>query len=282
MLLTILDDTDTAASSFGSFFESITSGMGDFGLKLVGGIAALIIGLWLVRLVIKAISKAFEKKEMDVSLRPFLITLIAFSLKALLFITIAGIIGVPTASFAALIAGVGIAIGAAFNGSLGHLAAGVMILIFKPFRVGDLIEIDGTLGTVKEISVFVTVLETFQNKTEIIPDGTITDGQITNITKKGNLRVDMPFNIRYGSDIKAAQKIMVDVMKADPNVMETNAPTVVVNSLSDSSVELLALPFTEVEHYFDVYWGTRQAILEALVAAGYEAPFAQRVVTMKS
>ncbi|MCH2225694.1 MAG: mechanosensitive ion channel [Crocinitomicaceae bacterium] len=282
MGLLILDAANSATGSLSSFLNSISSGIGDWGLKLIGGIAALIIGLWLVRIIIKAVSKAFDRKEMDASLRPFLITLIAFSLKILLFISIAGIIGVPTASFAALIAGVGVAIGAAFNGSLGHLASGVMILIFKPFKVGDLIEVDGTLGTVKEISVFVTILETFQNKTEIIPNGTITDGKITNITAKGNLRVDMSFNIRYGSDIQKAQQIMIDVMKADKNIMSSVEPTVVVNSLSDSSVELLALPYTEVDNYFDVYWGTRQSLLEALGKAGYEAPFAQRVVTMKS
>lgn len=282
MGLLIVEATNAVSGSLGNFLNSISSGIGDWGLKLVGGIASLFIGLWLIRIVMKGIGKAFDRKEMDASLRPFLLTLIAFSLKILLFITIAGIIGVPTASFAALIAGVGIAIGAAFNGSLGHLASGVMILIFRPFKIGDLIEVDGTLGIVKEISVFVTILETFQNKTEIIPNGTITDGKITNVTAKGNLRVDMPFNIRYGSDIAKAQQIMIDVMKADKNVMSSVEPTVVVNSLSDSSIELLALPYAEVDNYFDVFWGTRQAVLEALVSNGYEAPFAQRVVTMKS
>jgi len=200
----------------------------------------------------------------------------------LLFISIAGIIGVPTTSFAALLAGAGLAIGAAFNGSLGHLASGVMILIFRPFRVGDLIQVDGTLGTVKEISVFVTVLETFQNKTEIIPNSTITDGTITNITKKGNLRVDMPFNIRYGADVNKAKEVITKAMTEDNAVMKEMAPSVVVNALSDSSIELLALPYATVENYWNVYWGTREKILLALGDAGFEAPHAQRIVTMKS
>lgn len=271
---------NTVTDSLGTFLSSISSGIGDWGLKLIGGIAALIIGLWLVRLVMKGVGKAFDRKEIDVSLKPFLIALIGFTLKVLLFISIAGIVGVPTASFAALIAGVGVAIGAAFNGSLGHLASGVMILIFKPFKVGDLIEVDGTLGIVEEISVFVTVLKTFQNTTEILPNGSITDGKVTNITTKGDLRIDMPFNIRYGSDIKKAQEIILEVMKADKNILESPAPAVVVNSLGGSSIELLALPQSNVENYWDVYWGTRQAILEALVAAGFEAPYEQRVVTM--
>jgi len=271
---------DTVSSSLGNFMNSIMGGMGDWGLKLMGGIAALIIGLWLVRMVMKAVGKAFDVKKIDDTLKPFLLTIIAFALKFLLFISIAGIIGIPTASFAALIAGIGVAIGAAFNGSLGHLASGVMLLIFRPFKVGDLIEVSGTLGTVKEISVFVTILETFQNKTEIIPNGTITANKITNITQKGNLRVDMSFNIRYGADVKKAKEIMTQAMKSDPNVMQDPAPVVVVNSLGDSSIELVALPYSTVDNYWNVFWGTKENVLLALGEAGFDAPHPQRVVTM--
>ena len=218
---------------------------------------------------------------MDATLKPFLLTVIGFGLKALLFITIAGIVGIPTASFAALIAGVGIAIGAAFNGSLGHLASGVMLLIFRPFKVGDLIETNGTLGFVKEISVFVTVLETFQNKTEIIPNGAVTANKITNYTTIGNLRVDMPFSIRYGADIEKAKAIVLDVLKGDGQVLQDPAPRVAVNSLNQSAVELVALPYSSVEGYWDVYWVTRQRIVEALGNAGFQAPYQQTVVTMK-
>ena len=157
-----------------------------------------------------------------------MVTLINFLLKVLLFISIAGI---PTATFAALLAAVGLAIGGAFNGSLGHMAAGVMLLVFRQFKVRGLIETDGRLGFVKEISVFVTVLETFQNKTEIIPNGTITSGTITNLSTIGHLRVDMPFGIQYGADIKAAKKIVEDVLKADNKVMNDPAPRVAVNNL---------------------------------------------------
>ncbi len=263
------------------FFETISTGVGDWGLKLVGGLAALVIGLWIIRMVIKGIAKVFDRSKIDKTLRPFLLTLIGFSLKALLFISIAGIVGIPTASFAALIAGVGIAIGAAFNGSLGHLASGVMLLIFRPFKVGDLIETAGTLGFVKEISVFVTELETFQNKTEIIPNGTITAGRITNYSSIGNLRVDMLFAIRYGADVEAAKKIVMDVLQKDENVLQDPAPRVGVNNLGESAIELVALPYSSVEGYWDVYWDTRQKIVEALGKAGYEAPLPQRIVTMQ-
>ncbi|HAS45334.1 MAG TPA: mechanosensitive ion channel protein [Microscillaceae bacterium] len=264
-----------------NFFNSISTGIGDWGLKLIGGLAALIVGLWIIRMVIKGIAQVFDRSKIDKTLRPFLLTLISFAFKALLFISIAGIVGIPTASFAALIAGVGIAIGAAFNGSLGHLASGVMLLIFRPFKVGDLIETAGTLGFVKEISVFVTELETFQNKTEIIPNGTITAGRITNYSTIGNLRVDMIFAIRYGADVEAAKKIVMEVMQKDENVLQDPAPRVGVNNLGESAIELVALPYATVEGYWDVYWDTRQKIVEALGSAGYEAPLPQRIITMQ-
>lgn len=271
---------ENITESLSSFLNSISTGVGDWGLSLIGALVALIIGLWIVRLIMKAILKGFEKSKVDESLKPFLITLIGFGLKALLFITIAQIVGVPMTSFAVLLGGVGIAIGAAFNGSLGHLASGVMLLIFRPFKVTDLIEINGELGFVKEISVFVTVLETFQNKTVIIPNGTITANKIVNYTTKGNLRVDMPFGIRYGTDINKAKEIVLEVLNNDSNVLKDPQPRIAVNNLGKDGVELLALPYSSVEGYWDVYWDTRQKIVEALGAAGYEAPFQQRVVNM--
>ena len=271
---------ENITGSLSSFLTSIYTVVGEWGLSLLGALVSLLIGFWIIRLILKAISKAFEKSKIDDTLKPFLITIIGFSLKVLLFITVAQIVGVPMTSFAVLLGGVGIAIGAAFNGSLGHLASGVMLLIFKPFKVDDLIEVNGELGFVKEISVFVTVLETFQNKTSIIPNGTITANKIVNYTTIGTLRVDMPFAIRYGADIKKAQSIVLDVLEKDENVLIDPKPRVAVNNLGENGVELLALPYSGVEEYWDVYWDTRQKIVEALGNAGYEAPLPQRVVTM--
>ncbi|NQX90856.1 MAG: mechanosensitive ion channel [Flavobacteriales bacterium] len=271
---------ETITGTLQSLYNTVVNGIGDWGLKLLGAIAALIIGLWIIRFIMKGIAKAFDLRQIDATLKPFLITIIGFGLKTLLFITIAGIVGIPTASFAALIAGVGVAIGAAFNGSLGHLASGVMLLVFRPFKVGDLIESNGTLGFVKEISVFVTVLETFQNKTEIIPNGAITAAKITNYSTIGNLRVDMPFAIRYGSDIEKAKSIVMEVLSNDDQVLQNPSPRVAVNNLGQSAVELVALPYSSVEGYWDVYWDTRQRIVQALANAGYEAPYQQTVVTL--
>ncbi|QXP68106.1 MULTISPECIES: mechanosensitive ion channel family protein [unclassified Polaribacter] len=273
---------DTITQSLQNFYNTISAGLGNWGLQLIGAFAALIIGLWIIRMIMKGVSKGFEKTKLDETLQPFLLTSIGFILKLLLIISIAGIVGLPMASFAALMAGVGLAIGAAFNGSLGHIASGIMLLVFKPFKVGDLIKTNGAFGFVKEISVFVTVIETFQNETEIIPNSTITSNKITNLTKIGNLRIDMPFAIRYGSDIEKAKQIVLDVLLKDNHVLQegASAPRVAVNNLGQNSVELLALPYANCENYWEVFWDTRQRIVEALGNAGYEAPLPQRVVTM--
>ncbi|WP_299839572.1 mechanosensitive ion channel domain-containing protein [uncultured Tenacibaculum sp.] len=273
----------TVTESISNFYNSIALGFGDWGLKLIGAFAALILGLWIIGMLMRTVAKVFESKHVDETLRPFLITLIGFALKALLLISIAGIVGIPTASFAAVIAAAAFAIGSAFNGSLGHLASGVMLLIFRPFKVGDLIKTNGAFGFVKEISVFVTVIETFQNETEIIPNSAITSNKITNLTAIGSLRVDMPFAIRYGADIKKAKEIVLGVLKNDVNVLKEvgKEPRVAVNNLGENSVELLAMPYVDCNNYWDVYWDTRQKIVEALGDAGYKAPLPQRIVTME-
>ena len=278
--------TDAAASAvnpINNLISSVMDAIGQWTPRILGAIVALIIGLWIVSLITKLFRKAISKTKMDETLIPFLTAVVNFSLKIILFIGIAQVLGFGVTSFAAILVGVGAAIGGAFNGSLGNIASGIMLLIFRPFKASDLIELpDGTLGFVKEISVFVTIIETFQNKTEIVPNAKITDGKITNYTTLGNLRVDMPFAIRYGSDIKKAKEIVMKVLSEDPNVMDTPAPRVAVNNLGLNSVELLALPYSLVENYWDVYWDTRQSIVEALGEAGYEAPLPQRVVTMKN
>jgi small conductance mechanosensitive channel len=188
----------------------------------------------------------------------------------------------PMASFATLLAGVGLAIGAAYNGSLGHIASEIMLLIFRPFKVGDLIKTNGAFGFVKEILVFVTVIETFQNETEIIPNSAITANKIANLTKAVNLRIDMPFGIHYGADIAKAKEIVSDVLVKYKNVLKSEGltPRVALYNLGANGIELLAMSYANCENYWDVYWDTRQQIVEALGKADYEAPLPQRVVTM--
>lgn len=272
---------ETITKALSGFLGGAMEGLGQWAPKLLGALIALIIGLWIIRMVMKAVSKVFETKHIDETLRPFLLTLLGFSMKAMLFISIAGVVGIPIAAFSALIAAAGLAIGLAFQGSLGHLASGVMLLIFKPFKVGDLVEVDGELGFVQEISVFVTIMTTFQNKTAIIPNGTITSGKIVNYSKIGNVRADIPFAIRYDADQDKAQEIVMTILKNSNKVLQTPAPSVYITDLGDSAVHLIALPYCTVEDYWDVFWGLRGEIKKQLGENGFEAPFQQRVITQK-
>jgi len=278
----ISDVSQTAINPVNNLISSTLEAIGNWTPKILGAIIALVIGLWIVNLLTRLFRKAIGKTNMDQSLIPFLTAAVNFALKIVLFLGIAELLGMGVTSFAAILVGVGAAIGGAFNGSLGNIASGVMLLIFRPFKVGDLIQLpDGTLGFVKEISVFITILETFQNKTEIIPNSKVTEGKITNLSTLGNLRVDIPFAIRYGSDIERAKEIVNNVLKNDPHVMQEPAPRVAVNNLGKNAVELVALPYSTVEDYWDVYWDTRQKIVEALGNAGYQAPYPHTVVEMK-
>lgn len=271
----------SAVNPLNNLMNSVIDAVGNWAPKIFGAIVALIIGLWIVSILTRMFSKAIAHTKMDKTLVPFLTAVVNFSLKIVLFLGIAQVLGFGITSFAAILVGVGAAIGGAFNGSLGNIASGIMLLIFRPFKVGDLIELpDKTLGVVKEISVFVTVLETFQNKTEIVPNATITAGKITNYSTLGNLRIDMPFAVRYDSNIEEARKVVQKVLEDDKFVLKDPAPRVAVNNLGENAVELLALPYVTVDNYWEVYWDTRQKILEALKSAGFEAPLPQRVVTM--
>ncbi len=277
------DATQTAVNPINNLIASTLEAIGNWTPKILGAIVALLVGLWIISLLTRLFKKAIERTKVDDTLVPFLTAVVNFALKVVLFLGIAELLGMGVTSFAAILVGVGAAIGGAFNGSLGNIASGVMLLVFRPFKVGDLIQLpDGTLGFVKEISVFVTVLETFQNKTEIVPNSKITEGKITNLSTLGNLRVDIPFAIRYGSDIDKAKEIVKNVLSNDPHVMKEPAPRVAVNNLGNNAVELVALPYATVDDYWDVYWDTRQKIVEALGAAGYEAPYPHRVIETKN
>jgi len=275
----IMEDIITTIKT--NFLGQIGSLLGEWGPKFVMAIITLLIGLWIIRMIMKAVGRIMETKHVDSTLRPFLITLLTFLLKVMLFLAVAAQIGIKTTSFIALLGAIGLAIGMAMQGALGNFAAGVLLLIFRPFKVGDLIEAQGELGFVKELSVFVTIIETFQNKTVVIPNGPLLGGNIINYSQKGNVRADIPFAIRYGSDVDKAKEIVLNVLKNSKYVLQDPAPSVYVTELTNTNIQLTALPFTTVENYWDVFWGLRGEIVKALGNAGYEAPFEQRVIHMK-
>ncbi len=261
-----------------SFVENLGGALGSWGPRLIMGIVTLIVGLFIIRKLVKFIGKALEKRQIDATLKPFLITLSAFMLKLMLFIAVAGQIGIETTSFIAVLGAAGLAIGMAFQGSLANFAGGILLLVFRPFKVGDLIEAQGEMGFVKEISVFVTVIETFQNKTVIIPNGPLAGGNIVNYSRKGNVRADFNFAVRYEADADKAREIALKVLQDSQLVLQDPKPSVYISELSENAVILTALPYTTVEDYWDVHWGMRGEIKKALGDAGFQAPYPRRVI----
>ena len=222
-----------------------------------------------------------DKANYDPSLKKFLLNLIRWLLKIALIVIVLGTMGIQTASFAAIIAAAGLAVGLALQGSLGNFAGGVLIMIFKPIKLGDLIEAQGEIGVVKEIEIFTTKLTGLSNREIIIPNGALYNGNIINYTTEGTRRVDLVFGVGYDSDIKEAKAVLMKVLKDNPKVLTEPAPTVNVLELADSSINFAVRPWCKGEHYWDVYFETTENTKEALDAAGIEIPYPHAVEIQK-
>ncbi|MFD2822196.1 mechanosensitive ion channel family protein [Lacinutrix iliipiscaria] len=253
----------------------------DFGPKVIGAIAIWIIGSWVIKAVLKSLRKVLNKKDYDPSLQKFLLNLLSWTLKIVLIVVVLGTVGVETTSFAAILAAAGLAVGMALQGSLGNFAGGVLLMIFKPIKVGDLIEAQGELGVVKEIEIFTTKLTGLSNREIIIPNGALSNGNIINYTTEGTRRVDLTFGVGYDSDIKQTKDVLMKVLTSNPKVLQDPAPTVNVSELADSSINFAVRPWCNAEDYWDVYFGTTEAVKEALDAAGIEIPYPHQVEIQK-
>jgi small conductance mechanosensitive channel len=208
--------------------------------------------------------------------------MISVLLKVMLLITVAGMVGIQTTSFIALIGAAGLAVGLALQGTLANFAGGVLILIFKPYTVGQLIEAQGYIGVVKEIQIFVTILTTPENKMVIIPNGAMSNGNIVNYTELGMIRVDLTFNVSAASNIAAAKKVLQDTMLAHPKVLQEPAPFVGVNKLNGPAVELAARPYAKPDHYWDVYFDLNEQVREALASANISGPQPSMAILMQN
>lgn len=248
-----------------------------YGIKIIGAILIWIIGSWLIKRVVRGIKKVMSTRNYDESLQKFLLNLINWLLKILLVITLLGTLGVPTTSFAAIIAAAGLAIGLALQGSLGNFAGGVLIMIFKPMKIGDLIEAQGEIGVVKEIEIFTTKLTGLSNREIIIPNGALSNGNIINYTTEGTRRVDLIFGVGYDSDIKKTKDVLMNVLTSHPLVLKDPQPTVNVSALADSSVNFAVRPWCKAEDYWTVYFDVTEQTKEALDAAGIEIPYPHQV-----
>ncbi len=252
-----------------------------YGLKILSAIIIWIIGSWVIKKIIKGTRKVMSKQNYDESLQKFLVNLLGWILKIILIISILGTLGVETTSFAAILAAAGLAIGMALQGSLGNFAGGVLIMIFKPFKIGDLIEAQGELGVVKEIEIFTTKLTGLSNREIIIPNGALSNGNIINYTTEGTRRVDLVFGVSYDADIKKSKDVIMDVLTAHPKVLKDPAPAVTVLELADSSVNFAVRPWCHTDHYWDVYFDVTENVKLALDNAGIEIPYPHQVEIQK-
>ena len=248
--------------------------------KIIAAILIWIIGNWLIGILSKIILKAMNKADYEVSLKLFLSNLIKWSLKIMLAIVVLGTVGIETTTFAAVIAAGGLAIGLALQGSLANFAGGVLILLLKPFKVGDWISAQGVDGSVKEISIFNTTIITFGNQEAIIPNGKLSNDNIINYTSQGIRRENLTFGIGYDDNIKEAKDILLNLINEQETVIkdEDKLPMIAVGELGDSSVNLILRYWAKNEDFWAIRWYTLEEGKARLEAAGISIPFPQRDV----
>lgn len=261
--------------------ETIMQYVTEYGIPVLKAIAIYIIGSWVIKKLMRVIKTVMSKKNYDESLQKFLVNLVGWGLKIFLIITVVGTLGVETTSFAALIAAAGLAIGMALQGSLANFAGGVLLMIFKPYKIGDLVEAQDVIGVVKEIEIFTTKLVSPDNKLVIVPNGAMANGNITNYTAEGKIRVDTVIGVAYEEDIKKVKDVLLEVLTSNPQVLKDPAPSVNVMELADSSVNFAVRPFCKPEHYWDVYFATYENCKLALDKAGIEIPYPHEVEVIK-
>ena len=250
-------------------------------LKVIGAIVILLVGRFIAGAVRGGLKKVMAARGVDASLSGFLTSLVYFIIMAFTFIAVIGQFGVQTASFVAILGAAGFAVGMAMQGTLGNFSSGVMLLLFRPFKPGDFLEAAGIMGSVKEITVFSTIIATPDNKKIIVPNGAIFGGTITNFNGYDTRRVDMVMGIGYGSDMDKAIEILERLAKEDDRVLDDPATTIAVNQLADSSVNIIFRPWVKASDYWGVHNDMQKKTKEAFDAAGIEIPFPQTVVHLE-
>jgi small conductance mechanosensitive channel len=237
-----------------------------------------IIGLWVVRFINRMVHRFFLKKDYDLTLESFLQSFINISLKGILFVLVITQLGVKSSSLVAVVGAAGLAIGLALQGSLANFAGGVLILIFKPFKVGDWIEAQGVSGTVKDISIFTTKINTFGNQAAIIPNGNLSNHTIVNYNIEETRRDKITVGISYNSNIKDAKDILLRICDTHQGILKDPAPVVYVGNLADSAVELSLRFWAKNEDFWDAHFHVMETLKIEFDAAGIEIPFPQRVI----
>lgn len=259
----------------GNYLDKIINFGFEYSPKIIGGIIVLLIGLWITKLITRSVGKTLAKSKLDQSLVPFLKSLTNIILKILVVITVMGMIGIQMTSFIALIGAAGLAVGLALSGTLQNFAGGVIILILKPFKVGDFIEAQGFLGTVKEISIFATMLNTGDKKLIIIPNGPLSTGSLTNFSTEPQRRVDWKFGMAYGDDVENFKKAINDFFAEDTRILKQPASFIGLSELGDSSVNFAVKAWVNSADYWDVFYDINEKVYKKFGDYKLNIPFPQ-------
>ncbi len=246
-----------------------------YGPKLIGAILVWIIGIWIIKFLVKGLTRLMNKASLDPSLVPFFKSMSAIALKVLLAISVLSMVGIQMTSFVAILGAAGLAVGLALSGTLQNFAGGVMILIFKPYKVGDFIEAQGYSGSVNAIQIFNTILKTPDNKTIIIPNGGLATSSLTNYSTETRRRVDWSFGIGYGDDVDKAKAVIKRLCDADSRIAKDPEVFIAVSELADSSVNFAVRAWVESADYWGVYFSMNEAIYKTFAQEGLNIPFPQ-------
>jgi small conductance mechanosensitive channel len=254
--------------SFGQYMDAFFNLIIDYSPKLITAFILLFVGLYAIRFINRMVKRIMVKRELDPTLSKFLADILLWVLRVLLFVTFISKLGIETSSFVAILGAAGLAVGLSLQGSLSNFAGGMLIILFKPFRVGDTIEAQNVIGTVSEIQIFVTKLITGNNQTIFVPNGILSNGVITNYSLEKNRRANLLFNISYDTNIKKAKEIVLQVLENHPKVLKNPAPSVVVNLLTDSAIQLAIRPWSKKEDFGDMSSDILEQCKEAFDNAG--------------
>ncbi|WP_026969366.1 mechanosensitive ion channel family protein [Algoriphagus terrigena] len=249
---------------------------------LVYALLFYFVGKFIVNKLVKGFSRLLNARDANPSLNIFLVGLVKAVLYVSLFIGIATILGVPMSSFLAILGAAGLAIGLALQGSLSNFAGGVLILLFKPFKVGDVIEGQGNTGKVTKIDILYTHLNTFDNKEVVIPNGNLANSEVVNMTSQPTRRVDLKVGVAYSTDLKRARQVILDILKSDERVHADPEPVVFLNNFGDSSLDLVIRAWTDTDNLWPVYFDSMEKIKSGFDTNEIEIPFPQRVVISKN
>lgn len=282
LLSSLLNATFLSAGSKGVDVEQLLSKLLDWGIEvgknLLGAIIIYIVGRFIIKQLGRLLARILEKRKLEISVQTFLRSLVSILLNLILAFAIVSRLGVETTSFAALLASAGVAIGMALSGNLSNFAGGLIILVFKPFKVGDYIEGQNANGTVREIQIFHTILTTVDNKVIYVPNGALSSNAITNYSKQETRRAEWVFGVEYGEDFEKVKAVLQRIIDADPRILKDPAPMIALGALSASSVDIKVRAWAKTADYWDVYFDMNKIVYDTFNKEGIGFPFPQLTV----